>query len=476
MIERSVARGAPLALVTAYILLAGGCATEARSGYAERLASWREEAALFRPTLPAPDDETDPDSRLFEGRAALDQHALVSAVLARSPTLRSARAAWRAALEEVPRATALEDPMLALEVAPLSVPLPGTGTSLLGGDAPFGSSIMLSQRLPFPGKQRARGAMALSSADVVEQDLKATRLSLALLAAQLWADYLATSRSLAVNDELSVVLGALRESAEAHLTTGHALLRDPLKAEVALAHLEHDRVILESRRRVLVAQLNGLLHRAPDAALPPPPLDVEPPAVGARSPELAARALEERPEIAAAEAGIQHAQATLDLAGLSYAPDVSVSAEYTSMFPMLEHQWMVGAALSLPLQFDRRQAEHDAAAAKVTRAEHERARVIDDVRTEVAVAHERLVEAHHVVQLYERRLLPAARGQLEAARASLEAGTRGYFDVLEAEEELRRIRLAREEAIASLWKRSAELQRARGQIPGLLHDTDGGAS
>ncbi len=474
MFSRRIAAGAFGALLLTHPLIASGCALGARSGYEERLASWRAQADVIRP-IRSPADDAE-GAALFEGHAALQQSALVTAVLSRSPTLTSAQAAWRAALEDVPQAIALEDPMLAYEIAPLSLPLPGAGTSLIGGDAHFGNSIMLSQRLPFPGKLEARGALALSSADVAEQELKAARLSLGLLASQLWADYFAVSRSLAVNDELSVVLAALRESAEAHLETGHSLLRDPLKAEVALAHLEHDRVVLQSRRRVLVARLNGLLHRPPRAPLPPPPNEVALPDVVESDDDFMRRALEQRPELAAAEAGIRNAEAGLDLASLAYAPDMSVSGEYTSMFPMLEHQWMVGASLSLPLQFDRRQAEHDAAEARVLRAESERARVVDELRTELAVARERVAEAHHVVALFERRLLPAARGQLEAARASLEAGTRGFFDVLEAEEDLRRIRLSREEAIADLLKRSAELERALGRIPGLAEDTSTGTS
>lgn len=473
MRKRTIAAAVVGVLLGAQGMVLAGCATETRAGYDERLAAWRQDASQAAPEDGAVvDAEKEDEERLFGDAEVLEQRALVAAVLRRSPTVASARQAWRAALEEVPQVTSFEDPMLAYEVAPLSVPLP-----ISGRDVPFGNSVMLSQRLPFPGKLEAEGALALSSADVVEHELRATRLSLALLSSQLWADYFATARSLTVNEELSAVLLSLRESAEAHLATGHALLRDPLRAEVSLAHLEHDRVVLEARRRVLIARLNGLLHRAPDAALPPPPAEVALPDVIVNDndeQDLQARALEERPEVAAAQARIGGAEAGLDLAGLSYAPDVSVSGQYTSMFPLLEHQWMLGASLSLPLQLGRRDAERDEAKARMSRARSEHARVIDDVRTEVAVARERAREARHVVTLYEDRLIPVARGQLEAARASLEAGTRGYVDVLESEEDLRRVRLAREVAIADLLKRRAELERALGRTPGIDEDVSGG--
>lgn len=444
--------------LSAFVL--SGCATGTQAGYREQLASYREL-----------DDErasADEEERLFEGAAFLEQRALVEAVLARSPTLESARQAWRAALEAVPQTTALEDPMLAYQVAPLSVPLP-----FVERDVPFGQSVMLSQRLPFPGKLEARGAMALAEADAARQDVRSARLGLALLATQLWADYVATARSLEVNEELAGLLASLRESAEAHLATGHSLVRDPLKAEVSLAEVERERVALTTQQRVLAARLNGLLHRPPYAPLPPPPDDVTlPPALTGDLDALLARAIDARPELAAADAALRGADAGRELARLAYVPEVSLSGEYTSMFPMFEHQWMLGVGFSLPVQLARRDAEADAATARAARAKSERARVLDEVRTEVATALEREREARQVVSLYEERLLPAAAGQLEAARATLEAGTagastQGYFDVLEAEEDLRRVRLAREVAVADLLKRRAELERALGAIPHL---------
>lgn len=466
--QRKRARAAG-ALLVASTIIVSGCAAGPRAGYEQRLAELRADAQAYESLVERRGDDDDGD--LFPNESALTESALVDAVLRRNPTLSAARQAWRAALAAVPQVTALDDPMLAYEVAPLSVPLPG-----LDRDVPFGQRVMLSQALPFPGKLEARGAVALSSADVVEQDLRATRLSLALLTSQLWADYFATERSLAANEELRSLLEGLRASAEAHLATGHSLLRDPLRAEVQLAHLHHEQVVLESRRRVLRARMNGLLHRSLEAPLPPPPDDVVLPGHDLEAPTmLQSRAVDGRPEVAAAAARIGGAEAALDLAKLSYAPDVAVSGQYTSMFPMFEHQWMVGASLNLPLQLDRRQAERDEAEADVSRALHEHERVLDDVKTEVAVARELALEARHVVDLYETRLLPAARAQLEAARASLEAGTRGYADLLEAEEELRRVRLSREMAVADLLKRRAELEWSLGLIPGLQQDLEGGA-
>ena len=81
---------------------------------------------------------------LFAGDEHLEREALVSAVLARNPSVNAAREALRAALAEIPQMTALDDPMVGYELAPLSIV----------GDAPYGQVVSVKQKLPFPGKRR----------------------------------------------------------------------------------------------------------------------------------------------------------------------------------------------------------------------------------------------------------------------------------------------------------------------------------
>jgi outer membrane protein TolC len=72
-----------------------------------------------------------------------------------------------------------------------------------------------------------------------------------------------------------------------------------------------------------------------------------------------------------------------------------------------------------------------------------------------------------VLALYQSRLLPAARDQVEAARASFETGESSFLALIDAERNLRAVRLGREEARRELSRSHAELQRAIGEIPGL---------
>ena len=442
-----------MAIMTVPPLILAACGTSATGrSYHEMLSEYD------RLSSGEPKEGEREGGALFHVTAELDRAALVRAVLERNPDLEAARQAWRAALAEVPQAEALEDPMLDASLAPLS----------LSGDVPFGFAVQLSQRLPWPGKRRLRGEVALAEAEAARSDFDRVRLELALLASDLYDDYYVVARSLEINERHRELLEQMKKSAEAQYVVGRASQQDPIQAEVELAHLEHDRIVLETRREVLVAQMNGLLHREPNGALPPPPAEL--PSVDLLEndrEELVRLALEQRPELESQAGRIRAGRSAINLARRDFYPDLSIMGSYNSMWGMTAHQWMVGLGVNLPVWRDRRHAAVDEAQARIVRAERERERLVDRIRVEVEEAYVRAREAHHVVELYRNRLLPAARDQVDAALAGLTAGQNSFLAVVQAENNLRTVELRFEVARASLQQRQAALQRAVGRPAGL---------
>lgn len=388
----------------------------------------------------------------------LERAELVRAVLARNPGIDEARQAWRAAMAEVPQAAALADPMAEYMFAPLSI----------GSEHDYGQIVTLSQELPWPGKLDLREQMALAEAEAARADFRAVQLRLALSASTLFDEYYAAARSLAITAEHERLVRDILAISEAQYQAGRTPQGDVLEAEVELAHIEHRRVTLESERDVAIARLNGLLHRAPDAPLPPPPETLElpadePPPVDA----LVEAALAARPELAARRARIEARDAAVDLAERESYPDLQLMASYDSMEDGLEHELMIGVGVNLPIWRERRAAAVDEARAQraSTAAALEAAR--DEIRAEVAAARHRLVEARHVVHLYRERLIPTARAQVEAARIGYETGGGDFQALIAAERNRRQLELDRELALATLQKRRAELERALGRVPGL---------
>ncbi len=412
----------------------------------------------------APQSVTSVDDgiRLFAGAAELERAALVQAVLARNPDVEAARQAWRAALAEYPQAISIEDPMLSYAMAPLS----------LSGEVPYGQRVELSQKLPWPGKRRLAGEVALAEAEAAKGALEAVRLDLALMASNLYDDLYVVARAIEINEQHQGLLRQFKKAAEAQYVAGRASQQDPLQAEVELAHLEHDRILLDAERDVVIAQLNGLLRREPGAPLPPPP--AEEPAREAHEVDgraLADEALAARPELRAQAARTRGAHAEIDAAHREYYPDIELMGSYDSMWDMPEHRWMVGIGLNIPLQRGRRRAAVDKAEAVSARARSEEQKLKDQIRVEAARAALRAREGSHIVRVVEERLLPAARDQVNAARAGFVAGKNEFVALIAAENNLRQVELELHHARADLSRRLAALDRAVGRVPGMR---DGG--
>jgi hypothetical protein len=78
-----------------------------------------------------------------------------------------------------------------------------------------------------------------------------------------------------------------------------------------------------------------------------------------------------------------------------------------------------------------------------------------------------LEESTHVLHIYEERLLPIARDEVQAARAAFTASQAPFVAVVDAEKNLRTVELEEQVARADLDRRRVQLALALGRIPGL---------
>lgn len=387
---------------------------------------------------------------------------LLRQVLARNPSLEAAHEAWTAAQEQVPQVVALPDPDVFYSISPLSI-----GAS----DVRFGQTLGISQRLPFPGTLRRRGDLARAETAIAHHDYDTLRLELATFASQLYDDYAFLFRALEINAEHIELVEQFKQVATSRYAAGLAPQQDPIQAEVELAHLEHRALILRSARATVCARLNALLHRTPEAALQRPAIRIVPDELNLDSAALQQQGIETRPQLQARSAQIEAAEATVELRRLAGNPDFRATTSYNSMWAESDYRWSVGVSLNLPIQ--RRRIRAGIAQAEARRREAERLResLEDTVRSEIQQACERLREAHQVVHLYESRLLPASRDQVQAALAGFKTSRNSFLALIDAERNLRTVEIEHEGAVTDFHRRSAALDRAVGRFPtGVSYD------
>ncbi len=410
--------------------------------------------------LPSPSDRAEPpqppvvadDDGLIARGDRLSLAQLVAEVEARNPSLQAMTAAWQAAAEKYPQAVALDDPMFMAMLAP---------GALGDRDVAGGQQLQVTQRIPWPGKRRARGDAAQSEADAAYHELEEARLALRLMTQVAFYEYYLTGEFLRLNRENTAILQRFRDIADIRFQNNLVTQQDVLQAQVELHELARRRLELVRMQRVAAARINTLLRRTPDAPLPEP--EALPPAEAPTEASLLiAQALAQRPELAALAHRIEAEQAGLTLAHKNYLPDLDVIGAYNAMMPEKEMWGQVGVGMNIPLYRQKRHAAVAEAELKISQrvAEYEQKQL--DIQYEVQSAVEKLEESRQTVDLYRQKLIPTARLNVEATQANYETAKATFLELSVAQRQLIELREKEQEAVIADHQRRAELERAVG--------------
>ena len=241
---------------------------------------------------------------------------LIQGVLARNPELVAARKQWEAATNRITQARSLDDPILSIQL--WNVPQPFKATQ--ADNTIFG----LSQNLPFPGKLGLKGEVASRSADMTEQAVHAKERELVARLKQAYYDLFLMQKTIQIHHEQVELLRQFFEIANTKFRAGKGSQADVLKAQVELSLLQQQLPVLEQRRKTAGAMLNTLLDRDPSLPLglaqEPSPLPIDQPLD-----DLHRLALNDRPELKAAELDVQRSEQSRALAQRQYYPDFNVA-------------------------------------------------------------------------------------------------------------------------------------------------------
>ena len=389
----------------------------------------------------------------------LDLPLLERAVLARNASLGALRAAQRESAARADQASFLMDPMVDGMAAPRS----------FGSDVVDPAwSLSLSQRIPLFGQRGLARRAGRAEARALGEDVRDLRLDLVSEARRLFYQAYELGRGQAVNEELRGLVEQFRRVAIQKYAAGAAGQSDALQAEVELAMLDHERVVLGRDRRVVGARLKALLHDENPAPLPEPPEALAPAATASEAVASAvATSVDALPMVRARDA-LRDARAEEHrLARRAGLPDLTLSARYDRFWSEVELRPVVGVGLNLPIWRGRLKARERETQAALDRADRERGAARDLARAGLDEARARVEETAHEVHVIETGVLPATERALVSARSAYESSRGDFLTLLSAERDLARARLSRHRAESTYRMALADLERARGVDPAL---------
>ena len=154
---------------------------------------------------------------------------LLAEAEANNPQISAADHGARAARQMAPQVTTLPDPKFTYQQLSVGSPKPFAGYT--NSDFAY-IGVGASQELPYPGKLRARGAVAERDADTKQAEVEVTKTS---IADAVKADYLQLAylqQTLGILRQNESVLDQLIQDATAHYQVGQGMQQDVLQAQV----------------------------------------------------------------------------------------------------------------------------------------------------------------------------------------------------------------------------------------------------
>jgi outer membrane protein TolC len=319
----------------------------------------------------------------------------------------------------------------------------------------------LSQKLPFPGKRRLAGDIALHEAERTSHEAGKVELDTTTAVKVAFYDLWQAHARLAVLEREKQLVERFASIAAQKYGVGEATQSDVLRAQVELSHVINEVQTAPLEIESAEAEIDALLSRAPGTTVgvpetpAAPRLDLAPAA-------LFDLALTNRPDIAAQGADVAREESAEELARKNYYPDFEVSV---GRFVNYGQNDGFGAMASVTLPFVNLKkygagvAEADA---RLSAARSGRRGLEDRAQREVQQAFLKAKAALLQYQLFANTHVPQAEQTLRVAQSAYESNQLGFLDLVDTLRRIESVHLEHIAAQAEFERAYAELERVVG--------------
>ncbi len=496
-----------IAIVTVSVFLAAGCASNSRKlakqsstqtacTYAQTLrdpAAPSESEQTVRPVeylaedseevdntandqlrLDTPDDSTgalpegQPSAEILPAQpsaieSANGLQALIAQALATNPEIRAARQKVASVRNRIPQVTALDDPMLGNTFWPIH------DQALQTAGGRVAHQFALTQKVPWPSKLDARGAVAAREVRIAQAEVaKAEREVIEAVRLAYYELWLADALIQIVEDNKELVSDLITVS-EARYKAGGSQ-QDILRAELEGDKLEDQLISLRRQKEQARADL-GTLVRQPMALMPVAYGELNVSRVAPQLEVLVAGAEQCNPTLQGLAAEIARDRAKESVACLEQYPDFQlglgysiVSDDSSVISPVANGHDNINftVGITLPIWRDKINAGIREAAyqrnSTINRHEAERDRLRGKLRRQVAAAY----AAEEQLELFRDRLVPRTEQTLEIATADYQGEKADFTDLVDIYRELLTYQVQVARTKATLASTLARIERTVG--------------
>jgi len=378
-----------------------------------------------------------------------------------NPELAATRYEAEAALQRSETAAALPDPVLRTEL--MDITNQGTTGPRLLPSQTGGTRYLLMQSVPWFGKRDLQRDVAYAQVAQANGQVAANWSELAARIKQTYAmkHYAAASERLA--QQTLALLDHLEQSAQTRYANGLGQQQDVIRVQVEKTMLRSELIALLNENHHAHARLNTLLSRPVNAPLAEPVQSRSmPPALKLDEAVLLERLRIRNPQLQIAEAGIQSAEKSRDLAYANRYPGFTLGVAPTQSDSTVK-SWDLMLELNIPLQQASRRAQERETEAMLSASNARKEALLNQVQSDLAESLSALDAARRTESLIATRLLPQAELTWQSALAGYETGKVDFAMLIEAQRQILKAKQQQLQAQTDMQLRLADIERLLGE-------------
>jgi len=382
---------------------------------------------------------------------------LIEKVLKQNLQIEIAKYKYEASKARIPQASSLEDPQFEYKYDKINASM----DALMEGKTAPMRTFGVSQEIPFPTKLILRSQIAVRESQMAYEEYKEKENEIISRTKSLYAQLAFIYKSIDITKENKAFLEQLAKTATNQYSAGRAKQEDALKAQLEIAKMESELIMLEQRRQIIQAKINVLLNQEPSAELGKPEL-IEAKDYKFNLEDLNKSARNNRPELRAFKFALERAKKTYSLAKEGFLPDFMVKYERMERDNNLK-EWAGMVGVSLPIWFWQKQNFNVKEMRKELKAiEAEFKDRENMVLMEVKEAFSESEALKKLAILYRTTYVPQAEQLLKSSSASYEANQVDFLNLLDSERMVLEFKLDYFKTIIDLEVSIAELEKAVG--------------
>jgi outer membrane protein TolC len=302
-------------------------------------------------------------------------------------------------------------------------------------------TVMVSQSFPLWGKRSLRRQAALADVDAARGQERAMQDEIDEKIKLAYAQYFLINRSIAVNQEVSMLASHMRAAALARYDQGGGDQTSVIQAQGEVTAAKTEAARLAGEKDAAKARLNALVGRPADAPLAEPVRVRSTPTVDPVLAILVDRARVTNPTLSASNAEISAAKSRSRLADKAWYPDLTVGAGPLIQTNSMPVGFAATVGFNIPVPWGREASGQHEASARLGATQQRYDASLLEIEGALGESLAKLHAARATEALLQQEAMPQARATYQTVLASYSQGKGDLTAAIEAEHQIHDVEL-----------------------------------